>query len=109
MIITFDISDLETELRPIGLFLVSNFVWTESFQSTIPRQLIVDEAATLYQYESGAIFLEDLVRRARKHYLGVTIISQHPIIFQHSAIPANCATHILMRQDSTTLDLVEKL
>src|SRR5579859_1441003 len=108
-VIVFDIHDLETELRPIGLFLVANFVWTTSFQSSIPRQLIVDEAATLYQYESGAVFLEDLVRRARKHYLGVTIISQHPAIFRESAIPANCATHILMRQDSTSLDLIRQM
>jgi hypothetical protein len=109
MIITFDIYDLETELRPIGLFLVSNFVWTQSFQSKIPRQLIVDEAATLTQYESGAIFLEDLVRRARKHYLGVTVISQHARIFEHSSIPANCATHVLMRQDATSLDLLVQM
>ncbi|GHO88155.1 hypothetical protein [Dictyobacter formicarum] len=107
MIVTFDLYDLSTELRPIGLFLVSNFVWTQSFQSSIPRQLIVDEAATLMDYKSGAVFLEDLVRRARKYYLGVTVISQHPRIFQDSAIPANCATHVLMRQDATSVDLVE--
>ena len=105
-VIVFDIHDMETELRPVGLFLVSNFVWTQSFQSMIPRQLIVDEAATLYEFERGARFLEDLVRRARKHYLGVTIISQHPVIFQDSAIPANCATHVLMRQDATSLDRI---
>ena len=109
IMVDFDIHDLETELRPIGLFLVSNFVWTESFHSKIPRQLIVDEAATLMEYESGALFLEDLVRRARKHYLGVTVISQHPLIFKESSIPANCATHVLMRQDATSLDLVEQM
>jgi hypothetical protein len=108
-VVVFDIHDLETELRPIGLFLVSNYVWTQSFQSTIPRQLIVDEAATLYQYESGAEFLEELVRRARKHYLGVTIITQHPAIFAKSAIPSNCAVHLLMRQDVTSLDLIGRL
>ncbi|GER88954.1 hypothetical protein KDW_31160 [Dictyobacter vulcani] len=108
-VIVFDIHDMETELRPVGLFLVSNFVWTQSFQSSIPRQLIVDEAATLYQFESGARFLEDLVRRARKHYLGVTIISQHPAMFRDSAIPANCATHVLMRQDATSLDLISTM
>jgi hypothetical protein len=109
VMVTFEIKDLETELRPVGLFLVSNFVWTQSFHSKIPRLLIVDEAATLMQYESGRIFLEDLVRRARKHYLGVIVISQHPGIFQDSSIPANCATHVLMRQDATTLDLVKQL
>ncbi len=109
VVVVFDIHDMETELRPIGLFLVSNFVWTRSFQSLVPRQLIVDEAATLYHFESGAVFLEDLVRRARKHYLGVTVISQHPIMFQQSALPSNCATHILMRQDATSLDLIERM
>ena len=54
----------------------------KAFSSKIPRLLIVDEAATLMVYESGQIFLEDLVRRARKHYLGVIVISQHPGIFQ---------------------------
>ncbi|MBA2393999.1 MAG: hypothetical protein H0V70_14820 [Ktedonobacteraceae bacterium] len=109
VIVDFDVRDLETELRPIGLFLVSNFVWTESFHSKIPRQLIVDEAATLMDYESGAIFMEDLVRRARKDHLGVTTITQNPLTFIKSAIPANCATHILMRQDATTLDLVQQM
>jgi len=108
-LIVFDIHDLEAELRPIGLFLVSNFVWTLSFQSRLSRQLVVDEAATLFQYESGARFLEDLVRRARKHYLGVTIITQHPAILRNSSIPANCGTHVLMHQDATALDLVERM
>jgi hypothetical protein len=109
MIVNFDIHDLETELRPIGLFLVSNFVWTESFHSRIPRLLVVDEAATLYHYESGAAFLEDFVRRARKYYVGVILISQHPLLFQQSSIPANCATKVLLRQDASTLDLLEQM
>jgi hypothetical protein len=108
-VIVFDVHDLETELRPVGLFLVSNFVWKESFQSRIPRQLIVDEAATLYQYSSGARFLEDLVRRARKYYLGVTVISQHPLLFRDSSIIANCAVQILLRQDATALDLIGQM
>jgi hypothetical protein len=107
--IVFDLHDLESELRPVGLFLVSHFVWTQSFQSRIPRQLIVDEAATLYQYESGARFLEDLVRRARKHYLGVTVITQHPLLFKDRSIIANCAVQILMRQDATALDLLQEI
>jgi hypothetical protein len=109
VMVDFDIKGLETELRPVGLFLVSNFVWTQSFHSKIPRLLIVDEAATLMMYESGRLFLEDLVRRARKHFLGVVVITQHPGILQDSSIPSNCATHVLMRQDATTLDLVQQM
>jgi type IV secretory pathway VirB4 component len=109
MMIDFDIQGLETELRPIGLFLITNFVWTESYHSKIPRILVVDEAATLMEYESGKKFLEDLVRRIRKQYGGVWVISQHPLIFLDTSIPANCATHVLMRQDATTLDLIERM
>ncbi len=108
-VIVFDVHDLETELRPVGLLLVSNFVWKESFGSRIPRQLVVDEAATLYQYASGAHFLEDLVRRARKYYLGVTVISQHPLLFRDSSIIANCAIHLLLHQDATALDLIRQM
>ena len=109
MMIDFDIKGLETELRPIGLFLITNFVWTESYHSKIPRILVVDEAATLMEYESGKKFLEDLVRRIRKQYGGVWVISQHPLIFLDTSIPSNCATHVLMRQDATTLDLIERM
>lgn len=108
-LVVFDLHDLEGKLKPAGLFIVSDFVLKRSFQSTIPRQLILDEVATLYQFESGAYFIEDLVRRGRKGYLGVTIITQHPGFLRESAIPANCAVQILMRQEAASLDLIEEM
>ncbi len=105
-LVVFDLHDLESELRPIGFFLISNYVWTTSFGSTIPRQLIVDELLSLYQYREGAKFLETLFQRARKHFLGITGITQHPALLANSSIPANCATQILMAQESASLDSV---
>ena len=109
-IVVFDTHDCETDIqRIIALFLVSNFVWSQSFLSTLPRQLIVDEAASLIQYPSGKQFLEDLVRRARKNFLGVTTITQHPDTFAQSNIIANSAIKMVMRPDPSTLDLVRKI
>ncbi len=108
-VVVFDVHHLENELQPIGLWLVTNYVWTQALQNSIPRELIVDELATLYGFESGAEFLEDLFRRARKYFLGITGITQHPSIFERSAILGNAAVHVLMRQSSTALDQVRHL
>jgi hypothetical protein len=106
-VVVFDIHDLDSdELRAIGFFLISNYVWTASFGSSIPRQLVVDEMLSLYQYPEGARFLETLFARSRKHYLGVTGITQHPGILANSAIPSNCAVKILMAQEAASLGLV---
>jgi conjugal transfer ATP-binding protein TraC len=109
-LVLFDTHDCETDLfKVLTLFLVSNYVWSQAFQGTIPRQLIVDEAASLVQYPSGKSFLEDLVRRARKNYLGVTTITQHPSTFANSTLIANSAIKVLMRPDPTSLDLIKEL
>ncbi len=105
-LVVFDVHDLESELRPLGFFLISNYVWTTSFGSTIPRQLIVDELLSLYQYSEGARFLETVFQRARKHFLGITGITQHPAILSNSTIPSNCATQILLGQEAASLDLM---
>lgn len=108
-VICFDIRDLSQELHPIAFFLIADYVWNASFGSIIPRQLIVDEMASLYRFEEGKWFLETLAQRARKHYLGVTFITQHPKNLQDSSILANCATQILMAQETTSLPLIAEI
>ncbi len=57
--------------------------------------------------EESARFIAGLVRRARKYYLGVSIISQQANDFLSSdygrAIASQSALRILMRQDTTTI------
>lgn len=108
-VICFDIWDLSPELRPIAFFLIAGYVWNVSFGSIIPRQPIVDEMASLYRFEEGKWFLETLAQRARKHYLGVTFITQYPKHLVDSSILANCATQILMAQETTSLPLIAEI
>jgi type IV secretory pathway VirB4 component len=108
-VVCFDIHDVPTDMRAMVLFLISSIVWNLSFGSVLPRQFIVDELLTIYQYAEGKQFLESLFQRARKHYLSVVGITQYPKLLLDSTIPTNCATTILMAQELASLPLVRDL
>ncbi len=105
----FDIHDLPTDLRPIAIFLLSHHVWNSSFGSTIPILFVVDELASLFQYEEGRRFIEALFQRARKHNLSVVGVTQYVGILTNSSIPTNSATTILMAQEAASLDQVQQI
>jgi type IV secretory pathway VirB4 component len=108
-VIQFDVKELaEGELRPITLMMISNLIWNIAFASRIPRFLFIDEMATVGRYRSGQYFLEEIFQRARKHYLSVVGMTQEPGHLS-KAIIANCASHVLLHQDDTTLDTITDL
>lgn len=106
-LIVFDIKDMPNNLRPIMMLIISNFVQNQVKTKPEKRLLVIDEGWLLLEYEESARFIADLVRRARKYYLGVSIISQQANDFLHSdygrAIASQSALRILMRQDTTTI------
>jgi type IV secretory pathway VirB4 component len=109
-LIIFDIKDLSASLRPIMMMVVANFVNNEVKRSPQKRMLVIDEGWMLLQEPESARFISGLVRRARKYYLGVTIISQQANDFLNSdygkAIASQSSLRILMRQDTTTIKKV---
>jgi hypothetical protein len=107
-VVQFDVKELESELRPIALLMISNFVWNVAFSSRIPRFLFIDEMATVGRYRAGQHFLEEMFQRARKHYLSVTGITQEPGHLTKSIV-ANCASQVLLHQDDTTIDTIQDL
>jgi type IV secretory pathway VirB4 component len=106
-LVIFDIKDLPESLRQIMMLIISNFVQNQVKAKPEKRLLIIDEGWMLLQHEESARFIAGLVRRARKYYLGVSIISQQANDFLHSeygrAIASQSALRILMRQDTTTI------
>src|SRR5262249_53520476 len=81
-LVIFNIRDmLGKELRPIGIFLIADFVWSQVLSSHRPRKLYIDEAWSLIQYPEGGHFLASLARRARKRYLALCTITQNPELF----------------------------
>ena len=112
-LVVFSIADLDEELRPLGLYLVSDCLWTHVRREQTtprPRLLLVDEAWSLLQFPEGGRFLSGLVRRARKRFLGVVTISQDINDFLGSdwgqTILKNSATKLLMKQDESSIDLI---
>lgn len=106
-LVIFDIKDLPESLRQIMMLIISNFVQNQVKAQPEKRLLIIDEGWMLLEHEESARFVAGLVRRARKYYLGVSIISQQANDFLKSdygrAIASQSALRILMRQDTTTI------
>lgn len=109
-LIVFDIKDLSESIRSIMMMVVANFVNNEVKQNPQKRMLVIDEGWILLQEPESARFVSGLVRRARKYYLGVTIISQQANDFLNQdygkAIASQSSLRILMRQDTTTIKKV---
>ncbi|EKD49113.1 MAG: Type IV secretory pathway VirB4 protein-like protein [uncultured bacterium] len=108
--VVFSIRDLEDELRPIGMYVVLNYIWNVVRSQLKRRILVVDEAWWMMQYEDSAKFLFGLAKRARKYYLGVTTISQDVADFLHSdygkAIVTNSSIQLLLKQSPAAIDLI---
>ena len=109
-LVVFDIKDLDESLRQIMLMTITNFVHSQVKSNPQKRMLVIDEGWLLLQHEESARFIAGLVRRARKHYLGVTLISQQANDFLNNeygrAIASQSSLRILMRQDTTTIKKV---
>ena len=71
----------------------------------------MDEAWIMMKDKNTASFLYNLVKRGRKYYLGVATITQDVSDFLDSnygkAILTNCSLKLLLRQSSTSIDLVQ--
>lgn len=111
-LVVFDIKDLPESLRQIMLIIIANFVYNQVKKEPQKRLLVVDEGWLLLQHEESARFVAGLVRRARKYYLGVSIITQQANDFLNNeygrAIASQASLRILMRQDTTTIQGVAK-
>lgn len=104
----FGIRDLEETIRPIGMFLILDYIWTRVRRDRKRRILYVDEAWIMMKHEDSANFLHSLAKRARKYYLGVTTISQDIEDFLTSdkgiSIVTNSSIQVLMKQSATAID-----
>lgn len=106
-LVVFDIKDLDESLRQIMMMIIANFVQNTVKAKPEKRLLVIDEGWMLLEHEESARFVSGLVRRARKYYLGVSIISQQANDFLKSdygrAIASQSSLRILMKQDTTTI------
>lgn len=111
--VVFSVRDLEEQLRPIAMYTILNYIWTKIRSDVKRRIMIIDEAWWMMQYEDSAKFLHGLAKRARKYYLGLTIISQDVEDFLTSrygkAVVSNAAMQILFKQSTASIDVITEV
>jgi type IV secretory pathway VirB4 component len=101
-LVVWSLRDLPDELRPAGTLLALDRIWTHIVSGPRRRRIVVvDEAWTLMQSEHGARFLYRMAKAARKHWAGLTVVTQDPADLLGTslgrAVAANSATQILLR------------
>ena len=109
-LVVFSVRDLEESLRPIAIYMVLNYIWNNVRGELKKRLMVVDEAWWMMQYEDSARFLYGLAKRARKYFLGLTIISQDVEDFLSNkygkAVVSNSAMQVLLKQSTSSIDVV---
>ncbi len=109
-ITVFTLRELADEIRPIVMFMILDYIWTKVRRDLKRRLLVVDEAWYLMRHEDSAKILQGFVKRARKYYLGVTVISQNVDDFLGSAygkaIVTNSALQMLLKQSTAAINQV---
>ena len=108
--VVFSIKDLDDTLRPIAMYLITHYIWGKVRSDLRKRILVIDEGWLMMQYDDSAKFLYSLARRARKYWLGLSIVSQDVEDFLSSkygrAVVANSSLQLLLKQSPAA---VEKL
>lgn len=109
-LVVFSIRDLEDSLRPIGMYVILNYIWNKIRFDIKKRMMVIDEAWIMMQFEDSAKFVYSIAKRARKYYLGLTTITQDVEDFLGSnygkAVVANSSLQLLLRQSPASIDVV---
>lgn len=109
-LVVFNIRDLEEELRPIAMYIILQFMWSEIRTEMKKRIVVVDEAWVMMQHEEAAAFLFGIAKRCRKYYTGLTTITQDISDFMTSrygkAIVTNSSLQLLLRQSPASIETV---
>ncbi len=108
--VVFSIRDLEDQLRPVGMYMILNYIWARIRFQMRKRLLIVDEAWIMMQHEDSAKFLYAISKRCRKYYLGLTVITQDVEDFLDSkygrAVISNSSMQLLLKQSPSSVKKV---
>jgi len=111
-LIVFSLRDLPEELKAVGTLLTLDAVWrrVSDPHNRRPRLVVVDEAWLLMKDPEGAKFLLRMAKAARKHWAGLSVVTQDAADLLGSdigqAIISNSTTQILLRQAPQAIDAV---
>lgn len=111
-LVVFSLRDVPEELKTVATLLTLDAIWrtVSDPRDRKRRFVIVDEAWLLLRDGEGAKFLYRLAKSARKHWAGLTVVTQDAADVLASdlgrAVVSNSATQILLRQAPQAIDQV---
>lgn len=110
--VIFSVRDMEDELKPIAMYIVTHYIWNTIRKNLKKRLLVVDEAWWMMKSEDTASFLYSLAKRGRKYYLGLSTITQDAADFMKSPygvpIVTNSSIQLLLKQSPSTIEVLQK-
>ncbi len=110
--VVFSVRDMEDELKPVAMYIVTHFIWNAVRKNIKKRLLVVDEAWWMMKSEDTASFLYSIAKRGRKYYLGLATITQDVGDFMKSPygvpIVTNSSIQFLLKQSPSTVDVLQK-
>jgi type IV secretory pathway VirB4 component len=111
--VVFSLRDMEDELKPVAMYLVTHYIWNAIRKELKKRLLVIDEAWWMMKSEDTASFLFGLAKRGRKYFLGLSTITQDVDDFLNSPygmpIVTNSSIQILLKQSPTVIDHIQKV
>jgi type IV secretory pathway VirB4 component len=111
--VVFSIRDMEDELKPVAMYIVTHYIWNAIRRELKKRLLVIDEAWWMMKSEDTASFLLSLAKRGRKYYLGLATITQDVDDFLKSPygtpIITNSSIQMLLKQSPTTIDRLQEV
>jgi len=118
-LVVYAIKDLPEQLHPVGTLLILDTIWRTIRRATangnrpdVLRMVLVDEAWKLLSGGLGGLFLKDLAKSARKHGVGLTVVTQDAADVLATAtgraVVSNAATQVLLRQAPQAIDAVSE-
>jgi len=112
-LVVFSIRDMEDELKPVAMYIVTHYIWTAVRKELKKRLLVIDEAWWMMKSEDTASFLFSMAKRGRKYFLGLATITQDVDDFMKSPygmpIVTNSSIQILLKQSPTSIDNLQKV
>ncbi|MEZ4210745.1 MAG: DUF87 domain-containing protein [Candidatus Paceibacterota bacterium] len=111
--IVFSVRDMEDDLKPVAMYIITHFIWNAVRKNLKKRLLIVDEAWWMMKSEDTASFLYSIAKRGRKYYLGLSTITQDVNDFINSPygmpIVTNSSMQLLLKQSTSSADALQKV
>lgn len=109
----FSLRDLDEAYRPIMMYVILHALWRDIKMNLRRRLVVIDEAWHLMQYEDSARFVFSLAKRARKYYVGLTVITQDVEDFLGSrwgqAVVSNSSLQLILKQSPASVGKVAEV